>query len=184
MNRAKKKILLLLAEGFEEIEAIAIFDILKRSGLDVIVAGLSTKEIKSARNMVIKTNITLNEISEDFDALVLPGGVGAERLHESKKVTSLIKKMHGDGKIIAAICAAPAVVLAPCGILEGKKITCYPSFKDKLPEVVSFIDKGVVVDSNIITSQGPGTVFSFGLKIAEILIGEKIVNTVKQKMLL
>ena len=180
----KKKILLILAEGFEEIEAIATFDVLKRSGLDVIVAGLSAKEIKSARNMIIKTDITLDKINEDFDALVFPGGGGAEKLHESKKVTSLIKKMHSNGKIIAAICASPAVVLAPCGILEGKKITCYPSFKDKLPEGVNFIDKEVVVDDNIITSQGPGTAFSFGLKIAEILVGKKMANTVKQKMLL
>ena len=181
----RKNAILVLANGFEEIEAIAVFDILERAGVKVTMAGLSEKEVISARKMHILTDITLSQVSNKFDAIVLPGGgEGAKNLSKSVELLDLIKSMHQDNKVIAAICASPALVLAPTGILSGKKITCYPDMKSNLPQDVLFEDKDIVIDGNIITSKGPGTAITFGLKLAEILIGKITVNSVKNKMLL
>ena len=181
----RKSALLVLANGFEEIEAIAVFDILERAGVKVTVSGLSEKEVISARKMHILTGVTLSQIDSKFDAIILPGGgEGAKNLSRSKELIDLIKDMHKGNKIIAAICASPAVVLAPAGILSGKKVTCYPDMKSSLPQDVLFEDKDVVVDGNIVTSKGPGTAIAFGIKLAEILIGKITASSVKSKMLL
>ena len=179
-----KKALVILANGFEEIEAIAPVDILRRAGVNVKLAGLSGLPIKGGHGIKFMADIELANLNEEFDAVVLPGGGGgAENLSKSDKVKSLVKKMHKKRKIIAAICASPAVVLAPTVILSGKKITCYPSEKDSLPSNVTFLDEPVVVDGNIVTSKGPGTAILFGLKLAEILAGKDVAASLKVKMI-
>jgi DJ-1 family protein len=181
----KKKALLVIANGIEEMETVVVFDILKRSGVDVTIAGLSEKENESARKMHIIADCTLSEAGDQYDAIILPGGgEGAKNLSESTYLLDIIKRMHKNNKIIAAICASPALVLAPTGILSGKRITCYPDMKDSLAEDIIFEDKDVVQDGNIITSKGPGTAPAFGIKLAETLVGRSIAETVKNKMLL
>jgi len=180
-----KKAVILLADGFEEIEAMAPFDILKRAGIEVTLAGLSALEVKTAHGAKVIADSKLDDLKADFDAVILPGGgLGAENLSKSEKVKKLLKKMHFKGKLIAAICASPAYVLAPAGILSGKKATCYPSCKEMLPGDVSFSDEAVVVDGNILTSKGPGTAIAFGTKLAEILAGKRVADSIKTKMLL
>jgi len=175
----KKTALIILAEGFEEIEAITPIDILRRSEVNVIIAGLFSLEVKGARGMTIKADCLIDNIPEDFHAIILPGGgAGAKNLAESQKVTNLIKKQHEKGGIIAAICASPAVVLYPIGILTGKKVTSYPTHERDFTDDVTYINDCVVVDGNIVMSRGPGTAFEFSLVLAKMLAGEKIAQEV------
>ena len=180
-----KKVLAVFADGFEEIEAIGVVDILRRAGLFVTIAGLSGFEVTSARGIKIRADISLDSVKEEFDAVVFPGGgIGAGNLSKSETVNAMIKKMHAQGKIVAAICASPALVLAPTGILDGKNATCYPGMEKEFSKKVKFQDKPVVVDGNVVTSKGPGTAFLFGLKIVEILKGKDAAETVKREMLI
>ncbi len=175
----KTKALIILAQGFEEIEAVIPIDILRRSGIDVIIAGLDSIEVIGSRNIILKAEYLLKDIHDEFDVIIFPGGSqGANNLANSKIVASLIKSQFQSGRIIAAICASPAVVLAPTGILSGKKITCFPDFKNDLPDNVIYSDDKVVVDNNIITSRGPGTAFQFSITLSKILVGEKIADVV------
>ncbi len=175
----KKRAVVILAEGFEEIEAVVPIDILRRSGVEVIVAGLSGLEIKGSREVNIKADCLIDDIPEEFDALILPGGgPGAKNLAASEKVANLIKMQNDKHGIIAAICASPAVVLNSTGILAGKKVTCYPSHENDFNSNVTYTKDCVVIDGNIITSAGPGTAFEFSLTLAKILAGEEIAQTV------
>jgi len=174
-----KNALMILADGFEEIEAFSVFDILERAGVKVTLAGLSAKEIRSARAAKILAEKLLENNDTSYDAVIFPGGAeGARNLADSEKVKNILKEFRENKKIIAAICASPAVVLEPLGILKGKKATAYPGM---LKEA---LDEPVVVDGNIVTSQGPGTAHLFGLKLAELLTGEERARSVKKAMLL
>ncbi|MFH1691174.1 MAG: DJ-1/PfpI family protein [Candidatus Omnitrophota bacterium] len=116
-----KKAVIVLANGFEEIESVTVIDILRRAGVKIIIAGLGGKKITGSHGLVIETDTIFNEKEQDFDACILPGGgLGATNLAASKEVSAFIKQMNVQDKIIAAICASPAVVLAPTGILEKK----------------------------------------------------------------
>jgi len=180
-----KKALIVFANGFEEIEAVSVVDILRRVDLDVTVAGLSGQEIKSARNVKVITDRALTEIKEDYDAIIFPGGAaGAKNLSKSEKVKELIIKMNKESKLIAAICASPAIVLAPLGVLKGKKATCYPGMESEFPKDVSFSNERVILDGNIITSRGPGTALLFGLKIVEVLVGKAKAERLQKDMLI
>lgn len=180
----KKTVLVLLADGFEEIEAVVCIDILRRAGLKTITASLNKKSVRGSHNIEIQADLRLGDFPGLPDVLVLPGGsVGSKNLASSQKAAYIIKKCNDDGKIIAAICAAPAVVLFPLGILDGKKATCFPAEKNKLRHTAVYVDKTVVVDGNIITGQGAGTALQFALKIVEILKGAKTANTIKQAVI-
>lgn len=176
-----KKALVILAPGFEEIEAITPIDLLKRAGISVTVCGVGSISIKGARaQMTFVTDKNITEVNEDFDALILPGGMpGAANLAASQKVHELIQKANKDGKIIAAICASPVVVLTPLGILKDKKATCFPGMEKDFDPSTKFKDLATVVDGNIITSRGAGTSFDFSLKIIEKLLGDEAVAKVK-----
>lgn len=179
-----KKALIVLAEGFEEIEAVTPIDILRRSEVEVTIAGIGSDVITSTHNTNIKVDTRLDNYSGLPDAIILPGGLpGAENLASSVKLKDLILKMHSEGKIIAAICASPALVLSPTGILKGRKATCYPGLEKNFPSDVKAVKEAVVKDGNIITSRGPGTAFSFGLKIAESLAGKNKSDMVAGQML-
>lgn len=182
----KKTALILLAEGFEEIEAVVCIDILRRAGLKTITASLDKRKLVcGSHNIEIQADLELRDFSGLPDVLILPGGsVGSKNLSLSPKVADIIKKCHTSGKIIAAICAAPAVVLSPLGILNNKKVTCYPDQKNKLNFAAVYVDKKVVVDGNIITGQSAGTAFHFALKIVEILKGVKTADMIKQAVIL
>ncbi len=179
-----KKVAIILAEGFEEIEAVAVIDILRRAGVDLLIAGLSKEPVSSARNVRIIPDVSIDELDpQDLDMVILPGGMGGvERLKGDPRVERLIKEVRQKGRYVSAICAAPTA-LAKFGLLEGKKATVYPSLKEEI-KPASYVDESVVEDARIITSQGPGTAFLFGLKLVEKLLGKEKAQEVAQRMLI
>ncbi len=175
-----QNVLVLLAEGFEEIEAMASVDILRRADINVILCGLKSKTVKGAHDIKVLADTTLDNLNADIDAVLLPGGMpGAANLAASKRVAEIIRTTHGKGGVVAAICAAPALVLAPSGILEGKSATCYPGMEKGFGTKTAFRQEKVVVDGNIITSQGPGTALEFALAVVEKLAGKEIAGSLK-----
>jgi len=179
------KVLVPLAKGFEEIEAMSIIDVLNRAEIEVIVAGLDTLEVEGANTKLkVVANILLDDVDIDsLDMIVLPGGLpGAEHLAKSDKVKSIIKTLYVKNKKVAAICAAPWA-LKEAGVLDGKRHTNYPSF-EKFTGVDGYIDdQDVVVDENIITSRGPATAINFALEIVKILKGREVYTQVKNGLL-
>ena len=179
-----KKVLLILAEGFEEIEAVAPIDLLRRAGAEVRVAGLAGTVVRSARGLPIQAERSLDRVRGDFYALILPGGGdGARNLAASAKVRSLILEMFQAGKWVCAICAAPVLVLSPTGILDGKSATCYRGMESGFGKSVKYAGQKVVVDGNVITSQGPGTAVDFALAVIEKLCGKKESDRVREDIL-
>ena len=160
------KALIILADGFEEIEAFTTVDVLRRAWVDVTVSGLVSTVVEGAHKVRTMTDSKITDVSPDsFDALILPGGPGYKNLLNSTTVLKMVQDFNKKNKIIAAICAAPAV-LAKAGALDGKIATIYPGMESHLPRPR---DAKVVVDKNIITSRSPGTAMDFALKLAEIL---------------
>jgi 4-methyl-5(b-hydroxyethyl)-thiazole monophosphate biosynthesis len=175
---------LLLAEGFEEVEAITTADFLIRAGIDVKLAGVGGSLIKGAHGITVKADVEIDALPEELDGVILPGGMpGSKNLAKSEKVISLVKRLNKEKKPICAICAAPAVVLLRTGILGGKKVTSYPGYEDKFTES-QYLEKSVVADGNIITSRGAGTAPYFAFKIIEVLKGEEAASKVQQAVLL
>jgi len=179
------KVLVPLANGFEEIEAMSIIDVLSRSGIDVIVAGLEKREVEGANTgMKFIAHTVLDEVDiSKLDMIVLPGGLpGAEYLAKSEKIKSIIKELSEKNKPVGAICAAPWA-LKEAGILEGKKHTNYPGFESRTG-VEGYIDnQKVVKDGNIITSRGPGTAICFALEIVKMFQGDDAYNQLKEGLL-
>jgi len=179
-----KKVVIVLAEGFEEIEAITCIDVLRRAELDVKTAGLSGKAVTGAHGVKVEADITLENYDGTADCVVLPGGMpGSKNLQNSKKVAELVKKMNGEGKWVTAICAAPALALASAGVLEGKRATCYPGFESNFAPSTKFSAESVVVDGNVVTSRGPGTAMQFALELVEKLAGRETAQGLRQGML-
>lgn len=174
----------LLADGFEEVEAMAIVDVLRRADIKVALAGLHEGPIESARKVKVIPDTTIDTIREDrFDMVVLPGGQpGSDNLNADNRVRDLVRAFHEKGKLTGAICAAP-YVLANAGILEGKKATAYPSYSERLCGAV-YDDSVVVEDNNILTSKGPGTALCFGIAIVRKLLGDEKAQKIKEAMLL
>lgn len=167
-----KKVLIVFADGCEEIEAVAPVDILRRAGMAVTVAGLSTKTVTTARGLRIETDLLLCDATENYDMIILPGGgKGAENLAASSLLRERILTLYRAQKWIAAICASPAVVLAPLGILDGKTVTCYPETNKSLGDKIHYSKQKVVVDRNVITAQGPAVAIAFSLRIVQELCG-------------
>jgi 4-methyl-5(b-hydroxyethyl)-thiazole monophosphate biosynthesis len=164
-------VLVPLAEGFEELEAVTIIDILRRADIKVVVAGLKSGPVKASRGTVVVPDTDLDSaLKDDYDMVVLPGGLpGAENLNNDPRIHDICRKMVESGKFAGAICAAP-MVLANAGILNGKQATSYPGFLDRMamPGVTYRTDK-VVRDDKVITSRGPGTAMDFALAIVEAL---------------
>jgi len=167
------RVLVPLAEGCEELEAVTVIDLLRRAGIEVVTAGLVRGPIRASRGTVLLPDVLLDEVlHQDFDMVALPGGgPGAERLEEDDRVRSLIVELAGKGKYTAAICAAPKV-LAKAGVLEGKKATSFPGvLEEAAPEGVTLRSEPVVVDGAVVTSRGPGTAMDFALTLVELLAG-------------
>ncbi|HLG20589.1 MAG TPA: DJ-1 family glyoxalase III [Bdellovibrionota bacterium] len=182
--RNNPRVLIPLAEGFEEIEAVTIIDLLRRAGVEVIMAGLAPrKTVKGAHSIGFETETSLRDVEgQDFEAIILPGGMpGSTNLAESKELEGLLRKHQTKGSHLAAICAAPTV-LAKYGFLKGKRATCYPSFEAKLGG--STISKeSVVEDGNIVTSRGPGTAIPFALAMIRRLVGPERAEEVRKNIL-
>ncbi|MFH1665317.1 MAG: DJ-1 family glyoxalase III [Candidatus Omnitrophota bacterium] len=179
-----KKAVIILAEGFEETEALVTVDILRRADVNVIIAGLGTDLVTGAHGITVKADTVLEDNIPLPDAVILPGGMpGTKNLAASHMVKNLILRMDAEGKLIAAICAAPARVLAAAGVLDGKKATCYPGEEEHFTTAVKYVEAPVVQDGNIITSRGPATAFDFGYTIAVNLAGIARASSVTKGML-
>lgn len=180
-------VLLPLAKGFEEVEAIGLIDVMRRGGIDVRIVYLEDELhgalVTGANGITIQADMSIkNIISDDFDMMVLPGGsAGTNALAENARVIELVKEFKAD-KIIGAICAAP-LVLKKAGVL-GNNYTCHPGSKDEIDQPGYRDDMKVVSDGNVMTSQGPGTALCFGLAIVNRLVGEESMQAVKKGMLL
>ena len=163
-----KNILIILADGFEEVEALVPIDVLRRFSFNVIVSGLDKKEITSTHNIkILCDDILDNQKNNEFDCVVLPGGMpGTLNLGNSKDVCDLVIRHYENNKLVCAICAAPSI-FEKLGLLENKKATSYPTFLNS--DTTIKLDEKVVKDENIITSKGAGTAFDFAYKIAESL---------------
>ncbi len=181
-----KKVVLVIAEGFEEIEAVTPIDTLRRAGFDVTVAAAGpSRSVQGYHGVRLEADTLLKDIKETPDAVVLHGGIpGAENLAKSKELSALLLKMKSEGRLIAAICAAPALVLAPLGILEGKKATCYPGYEKELSAGKAvFSPERVVVDGRVLTSRGPGTALEFSLEIVRNLADDKTAEKLSKALL-
>ena len=175
-----KRVLIPLAPGFEEIEALAVVDILRRAGAEVITAGTVENPIEGRNRIRVLADAFLDSVkNQDFDMIVLPGGaVGTENLKNDARVKEIVERLHKKGKLVTAICAAPTV-LSAIGITAGRTITSHPTVRTKLQRE-KLSEERVVVDGNIITSQGPGTAIEFAFKLVEILFGkDKVVEVNK-----
>ncbi len=171
---------ILMADGFEEIEGIMVVDLLRRARIDIKMVSISdTKDVISSHNVPIKTDILIDEMEEDYDMLVLPGGLkGTNNLKASLKVKEVITKQYEKGGYLAAICAAPTVY-GEMGLLKGKKATCYPGLEDGLIGAEWTGDSvTVAVDGKFITSRSLATSVDFALKIIEILAGKEAADKV------
>jgi protein deglycase len=172
--------LVLLADGFEEIEAVTIIDVLRRSDVVVTTASLGEQRVTGSHRISVEADALLDAIAvESFDALVLPGGPGAKTLREDARAQATIKRAAAAGKVLAAVCAAPTALEA-AGVLAGKRATSYPG--NPLPSA-SWVQESVVIDGNVITSRGPGTTMAFALAVVERLRGVEVANTTAERLL-
>jgi protein deglycase len=179
-----RKVALLLADGFEEIEAITPANYLRRAGVDVYLTGVEGLSVTGAHNITFEADVTIEELPHDLDGVVIPGGMpGAANIAASKEALKLIKRIYNDSELVGAICAAPAIVLGAAGLLEGREFTCYPGFETQV-KGARFSEESVVRDSNIITSRGPGTAAEFSLALVEYLVGKEKVKDLRQALLL
>ena len=179
-----KKVAVMLADGFEEIEALTVVDVLRRAKIRCDMISIQNEYVKGAHSIEIKADKLIDEDLESYDMIVCPGGLpGAEYLSKDEELLDVIRKFEKmDNKYIAAICAAPALVLPEAGVEKDRYITSYPGeeFENKL-SYANYTEELVVVDGNIITSRGPATALLFAYKLVDIL-GEDD-NALKEGML-
>ena len=176
-----KTVLIPIADGTEELEAVTIIDLLRRAGAEVTVASVGELTVKCAHGTKVTADCIISECQgKTFDLIVLPGGLpGADHLRNSTILTELLKDQSLNNRLFAAICAAPAVVLHSHGLLKGRKATCYPGFGS---DFENHSDERVVVDGNCITSQGPSTAMEFSLVLVEMLVGKEMKNNISNAL--
>lgn len=177
------KTLVPIARGTESLEAVTLINVLRRGGVHVIVASIESElTVAGTLDVPLKADVLFKDVaSQEFDLIVLPGGqVGAENFSAHKPLIEKLQAQRMAHKWYGAICATPALVLSPHGLLDGKQATCYPMMRDKL---IHYVDQPVVVDGHCITSQGPATSMSFGIKLVEILCGIEKSKQVAQGLL-
>ncbi len=176
------RILVPLAEGFEEIEAICVIDILRRADIEVVTAGLKDGMAEGSHKIKVLPDTTLEKIDyRDFDGLVLPGGApGFVNLGNDERILNMAREMDRAKKVVAAICAAPSVLIK-AGVLQGRRATVSPSGKAQVEACADFSEERVVVDGNLVTSRSPGTALEFALKLVEVLAGKEKMMQVKEQ---
>lgn len=169
-----KKAVIMLADGFEEVEAITVIDLLRRAGVgaDTVSVMENRNQIEGAHGITVHADMEMDDVDfKDYDIIILPGGMpGTDNLDACEELCDNIVEFNNENKLLAAICAAPKV-FGRLGILNGKKATCFPGFEEDLLGAKVLVGN-VVVDKNIITSRGMGTALEFGLKLVAILVGE------------
>jgi 4-methyl-5(b-hydroxyethyl)-thiazole monophosphate biosynthesis len=177
-----KRVLVPLAEGFEEIEATTIVDILRRAGIEVVIASLTGHPVTGSHGIRITADTPLAALAEqEFDMIALPGGMpGAEHLKKDSRVAEIIRRLHAKGRPVAAICAAP-MVLAAAGVLEGRRATSFPGFLEDAT-AATVVGDAVVVDRGVITSRGPGTAMDFALTLVETLAGRSVRESIESRL--
>lgn len=177
--------LVIFAQGSEEMETTITVDVLRRGGVEVVLAGLDGPgPVQCSRGVRIVPDAALSDVEGPFDVIVLPGGnEGARRLSESPAVGELLRAQEAAGRAAAAICAAP-IALVKHGVYAGRKLTSYPSVHDVVGAHGELAAEPVVDDRNLVTSQGPGTTFAFALSLVERLAGEETADGVRKGMLL
>jgi len=180
-----KRVLVPVADGIEEIEAVCIIDTLRRAGAEVTVAAVGERQITASRGVKIVADCLLADCeSETYDLIALPGGMpGAEQLRDSDMLRRMLTSHVQQRRLYGAICAAPAVVLQHYGLLSGRCATCHPHFANHL-DSPSGLQQRVVVDGLCVTSQGPGTALEFALALVEILFDKETAQTVADPMIL
>ncbi|MCL1928923.1 MAG: DJ-1/PfpI family protein [Treponema sp.] len=188
----QKKVLTFLAEGFEEVEAVTPIDYLRRAGITVTIAAITAeKMVRGAHNITIAADTTIADLEQSeqlnaasWDGVFVPGGMpGASNLAACAAAGNFYKAMNAAGKTVAAICASPAVFLAPLGLLEGKKFTCYPGM-EKNAVGGKWLAEKTVVDGNLVTGSGPGTAVTFAVTLVEIFAGKDAAKNLSQSALL
>lgn len=177
-----KRVLVPLAEGFEELEAVTVIDILRRAGIDVVVASLAGSPVTGSHGIRLAADTPLAALAEqDFDMIALPGGMpGAERLKKDPRIAEIVRSLHAKGRPVAAICAAP-MVLAAAGVLRGRRATSFPGFLKDADEA-TVVGDAVVADGGVITSRGPGTALDFALALVEALAGRAVRDDVEARL--
>ena len=167
-------VLVPLAQGCEELEAVTVVDLLRRAGIEVVTAGLDAQPVTASRGVTLLPDMTLEmALQQSFDMVVLPGGLpGADHLGDDPRVIRLLQEMAASDAYTAAICAAPRV-LARAGLLDGKRATSYPGALDiEAVPGIEYLETAVVTDGRVITSRGPGTAMDFALVLIETLVGK------------
>lgn len=179
-----KTVLVPIANGSEEIEAVCIIDTLRRAGAQVTVASVDELQITAARGVKIVADTLIADCTDAmYDLIALPGGMpGAEYLRDSVILTKLLQRQKAEGRLFAAICASPAVVLHHHHLVDGLRVTCHPSMMDRL-DPARRSEERVVVDGTCITSRGPGTAIEFAIKLIEVLFDAEKAQKVAGPML-
>jgi protein DJ-1 len=185
MSQQTPRVLVVLAEGAEEMETTIVVDVLRRAGVEVVLAGLDGDgPVTCSRKVRIVPDLALDQATGRFDLLVLPGGAeGARRLAESAAIGELLRKRERAGESVAAICAAP-MALSRHAVFAGRSMTSHPSVADAVAQHGQQAPGNVVEDGNLVTSRGPGTAFDFALVLVRRLCGDAKVREVRQPMML
>ena len=182
-----KRVAVLLADGFEEVEAITPIDFLRRAEVETIIVGVTGGLVTGGHDICVQSDMRIEQITDGFisglDGVLVPGGTkGAENIAANERAMGLIRLCLDSGKLVAALCAAPGVVLGANGLLAGRYFTCYPGFETRVIDG-KFSEDRVVVDGNIITSRGPGTAAEFALAIIRYLVGEEASSNLHERTL-
>lgn len=178
------KAVIMLSDGFEEVEAITPIDYLRRAGVEVILAGVGTKTPVGAHNLKVVADVEVKDLREKLDAVILPGGMpGAENLSQSSTVENLCRSVMQEGGLVAAICAASAVALGQFGLLANRSFTCYPGYEEQVNDG-SFSTGRVVTDGNLITSRSPGCAGEFSIELIRYLVDDAAADQVARNVLL
>lgn len=171
-----------LADGFEEIEAVTVIDVLRRAGIGVTSVFLRKNPVIGSHAIAVTADKSIDDIQlSEFDCIVLPGGMpGSSNLKEDARVIGIIREFAGSGKITAALCAAP-LVLGHAGVLAGKRATCFPGFEDQMTGAIAVADP-VVRDGRVITGKGPGCAIPFALELVAVLAGAGEARNLSESM--
>ena len=178
------RILVVLAPGAEEIETMSVADILVRADCEVCIAAAAELQVRGSRDLPLAADRLLAEVTDQvWDAVYIPGGMGSATFcSEDAAVQDLITRQLASDRLLAIICASPTALL-PQGLAKGRHLTCYPALRDRFADIATWHDEPVVVDGNLVTSQGPGTAIRFGLVLAALLVSSTKADEVAAALL-